>query len=223
MKKRLTLAGGAVELALLASGGTAKANLVVDGDFTAAPDPGTYTTYGVGTMGGWTVVSGSVDLIGTYWQAPPGGGRSVDMAGNENGTIQQTISGLTVGQNYQLSFAMSGNPDGPPGVKTLGVGLTIGGGSPITFTYTIGSNSHSDMQYQTETAVITATSTSEVLQFQDLSSGVDNPVGPPGTTPWGAVIGNVSLVPEPTTMVAGALLLLPFGASTLRALRRRTA
>jgi len=30
-------------------------------------------------------------------------------------------------------------------------------------------------------------------------------------------------VPEPTTMVAGALLLLPFGASTLRMLRRRTA
>jgi len=32
-----------------------------------------------------------------------------------------------------------------------------------------------------------------------------------------------NVVPEPTTMVAGALLLLPFGASTLRMLRRRTA
>jgi len=30
-------------------------------------------------------------------------------------------------------------------------------------------------------------------------------------------------VPEPTTLVAGALLLLPFGVSTLRMLRRRTA
>ena len=30
-------------------------------------------------------------------------------------------------------------------------------------------------------------------------------------------------VPEPTTMIAGALLLLPFGASTLRMFRRRTA
>jgi len=30
----------------------------------------------------------------------------------------------------------------------------------------------------------------------------------------------VTLVPEPTTMIAGALLLLPFGASTLRILRR---
>jgi len=32
---------------------------------------------------------------------------------------------------------------------------------------------------------------------------------------------DVSTVPEPTTMIAGALLLLPFGASTLRMLRKR--
>ena len=35
--------------------------------------------------------------------------------------------------------------------------------------------------------------------------------------------GNVSAVPEPTTMIAGALLLLPFGASTIRILRRKNA
>lgn len=33
----------------------------------------------------------------------------------------------------------------------------------------------------------------------------------------------LTAVPEPTTMIAGALLLLPFGASTLRILRKRTA
>jgi hypothetical protein len=33
----------------------------------------------------------------------------------------------------------------------------------------------------------------------------------------------VSAVPEPTTMVAGALLLLPFGASALRILRKKRA
>jgi len=40
----------------------------------------------------------------------------------------------------------------------------------------------------------------------------------------GTTSGNIkilSTVPEPTTMIAGALLLLPFGASTLRILRRR--
>jgi len=35
--------------------------------------------------------------------------------------------------------------------------------------------------------------------------------------------GNVSVVPEPTTMISGVLLLLPFGASTLRILRRNRA
>jgi hypothetical protein len=35
--------------------------------------------------------------------------------------------------------------------------------------------------------------------------------------------GSPAGVPEPTTMIAGALLLLPFGASTLRILRKRTA
>ena len=30
----------------------------------------------------------------------------------------------------------------------------------------------------------------------------------------------LAIVPEPTTMIAGALLLLPFGASTLRILRK---
>jgi hypothetical protein len=34
---------------------------------------------------------------------------------------------------------------------------------------------------------------------------------------------NVTPVPEPTTLIAGALLLLPFGASTLRVLRRNRA
>jgi hypothetical protein len=34
---------------------------------------------------------------------------------------------------------------------------------------------------------------------------------------------NITPVPEPTTLIAGALLLLPFGASTLRVLRRNRA
>jgi hypothetical protein len=43
-------------------------------------------------------------------------------------------------------------------------------------------------------------------------------------TPGAAQDQLVMVVPEPTTMIAGALLLLPFGASTLRILRKnRTA
>ena len=51
-----------------------------------------------------------------------------------------------------------------------------------------------------------------------------NPVDITITGPEGGAIFNqisvVPVVPEPTTIIAGALLLLPFGASTLRVLRR---
>jgi hypothetical protein len=50
--------------------------------------------------------------------------------------------------------------------------------------------------------------------------------GPPAY-PWNYfnTVGTLTLtpVPEPTTLISGALLLLPFGASTLRILRRRVA
>jgi choice-of-anchor C domain-containing protein len=227
MKKRLTLLVSVVALALLASGASAKANLVVNGNFddTAVGANGGFITGSYawetisapGNVGGWNVTAGSVDLIATYWQSPPGGGNSLDMAGVSSGTINQTISGLVVGQEYELTFAMSGNPDGPPTVKQLGVGLTIGGASPYAFSYTLGpNNSRQNMLYQSETEFFTATRTSELLQFQDQSSYN-------GSTAYGAVIGNISLaaVPEPSTMIAGALALLPFGVTALRNLRKR--
>ena len=38
---------------------------------------------------------------------------------------------------------------------------------------------------------------------------------------YGALVDNVQVVPEPTTILAGALLLIPFGASVIRTLRKR--
>jgi len=67
------------------------------------------------------------------------------------------------------------------------------------------------------------------IEINLFSNGASSPV-PNGTyqlyeNSGANVYGNatISPVPEPTTMTAGALLLLPFGASTLRVLRRRTA
>jgi choice-of-anchor C domain-containing protein len=190
-------------MSILPLAASAGVNLVNDPDFSQVAVSGSFTTYGVGTMGGWTVSAGSVDLIGNYWQAPPGGGQSVDMSGNQNGTISQSIT-LGAG-TYKLTFAESGNPDGPPSLKQLLVGL---GGAPAQeFDYTIGANGRGNMQWITQTAYFTVSGGNGLLQFQDISSGAgfNNPVGPVGTTPWGAVIGNVSLtaVPEPTTVVAG--------------------
>ena len=41
------------------------------------------------------------------------------------------------------------------------------------------------------------------------------------STSYAFEFDNVAVVPEPTTVLAGALLLLPFGVSTIRSLRRR--
>lgn len=61
-----------------------------------------------------------------------------------------------------------------------------------------------------ETFTLTASSDSTVLAF----SGQDTPAAGP------VYLDDVTVVPEPTTLLAGALLLLPFGASTLRLARR---
>jgi choice-of-anchor C domain-containing protein len=199
-------AAGALLLLPLA----ASANLVVDGGFEAqlASDP--FQTFSAtSTMGGWTVAAGSVDLIRDYWQ-PAADSQSVDMAGfYQNGTIQQTIA-TTPGSWYHLTFDMSGNPDGPPITKTLKVNF---GNTTLDFTFNTTGITHTSMGWQLKSGNFQANGSTTTLSLTDISE--------PGTA-FGAVVDNVSLVPvpEPTTFIAGALLLLPFGVSTLRILRK---
>jgi len=46
---------------------------------------------------------------------------------------------------------------------------------------------------------------------------------PPAYAPTVTGLATLTAVPEPTTIISGALMLLPFGASTLRILRKRVA
>jgi len=205
----------------------ASANLVADGTFTGAltgvtlDGPG-YTEVGAGgSIGGdWAVTSGSVDVIESYWQAPLGTGNSVDMAGIQNGAIAQTTINSPDAGIYMLSFYMSGNPDGPPPAKVLGV--SVNGGTAVDYTYNTVTedNSHSDMKYILETEVVNLNGGVNTLSFADLSGPAGGSWG--NTTPFGAVIGDVSLVPVPEagTLAAGTLMLLPLGISALRIARK---
>lgn len=63
--------------AVLALGlyGTAEANLITNGSFEeGAYTGGSYVTLTTGStsLTGWSVVSGSIDWIGSYWQASEG-------------------------------------------------------------------------------------------------------------------------------------------------------
>jgi len=115
-------------LAVLALAG---ATLAFSGLTNGSFESGTYLDSGSGfeqlnagdtSIDGWTVDSGSVDWIGTYWVAQDGS-KSIDMSGTDAGAISQTFA-TTIGNTYTVSFFLSGNPAGPPTVKTLDVSAT---------------------------------------------------------------------------------------------------
>jgi choice-of-anchor C domain-containing protein len=186
----------------------ANAAAVVNGSFEDGTNPGSFTTVGTGSSAitGWDVLAGSVDYIGTYWQASDGV-RSVDLSGNAIGTLGQTVTGLTAGQSYQVSFDVSRNPDGGVTPRT---GVFKAGAQTFGFSYTDASSTRANMKWETVSYSFLATGTSALISFSSDASG--------GCC-FGPALDNVSIaaVPEPASwaMMIGGFGLL--GA----ALRRR--
>jgi choice-of-anchor C domain-containing protein len=197
MRGLLTSFGAAAALFAVTSS-QASANLISDGDFNNS-NPSFQTIGAPSSFGPWTVTNGSVDLIGGYWQSPSGPNfpsgtnGSVDLDGNSPGAISQTLS-LAAG-SYELSFYLSGNPDGPPPTKQVGV--SVGNQNDVVFAYTIGGNTHSNMNYELETLFFTVSGPT-ALTFASLDTYVVPGYGP---TPYGPVIGgvDVSATPLPST------------------------
>lgn len=193
----------AVKLATLSS--SAAVNLIFNGGFESSVITSRWLTLSAGssTLTGWTISSGSIEILNnSYWQ-PSEGFQSVDTSGNSSGKIQQTI--VTVpGSTYRLTFDLAGNPDGGPTIKTLQVGLNS---SAQIFTFDTTGVSYDDMKWSARSWDFTATSSSTLLSFQNI-----------GSTPYGTAIDNVSLVviPEPTAILPMGLLILRFGLKRIR-------
>jgi len=138
------------------------------------------TSYGT-EIPSWNIVSGSVDVVySAYWQANDGSW-SIDMAGDSDGTLTQSFD-TTAGNEYHVSFALSGNPEGGPQTKTLNVGAS---GSPVqTYSYTVNfqHNPIPNMNYAQESYVFTASSSSSAITFQSV-----------GDQAWGPVIDTVAV------------------------------
>ena len=202
----------AVAVAAITSASAAwAANVVIDGDFNNSN--ATFSTISSGnSIGPWSVTSGSVDLVGGFWQSPSGPNPptgtngSVDMNGLSTGGISQGISGLTAGKTYTLTFWLSGNPDGPPATKSLDV--SIGSLANDNFTYTIGANTHSNMMYTMESVTFVAGG-SNTLSFVSQNAASD----------FGPVIGGVSIatIPEASTW---AMMLAGFAGLAFAAYRK---
>jgi choice-of-anchor C domain-containing protein len=193
-------------VALLTTGGLLPAETIVNGSFeSGCLFSGTFQTLTASNncLAGWTITSGSVDLIRTYWQSADGL-YNLDMAGNEPGAIQQTIPTL-IGQLYQVSFFLSGNPDGGGGIRTLHV--QADGGPLGIYSFSTAGRTKSNMGWIEQNYLFTATGASTALTF---ASGMTGPYGP--------ALDNVSIaaVPEP-----GGLALLAGALGALALLRRR--
>jgi choice-of-anchor C domain-containing protein len=129
---------------------------------------------------GWIVSSGSVDWVGTYWQAADGT-RSIDLDGNETqpGTISQ-IFDTHVGSTYVVTFAMSGNPDAGPALKTMTVDIDSGTPTPYSYDTGLNGTTRSAMNYLTKGYSFVATDLETTLNFTSTTDGG-----------YGAVIDNV--------------------------------
>jgi len=214
---------------LALAGSQASANLVVNGDFEAG-NTGFTSDYKYATPGSPAPISGNPNTMwdeGTYtvanniqathqyWTFGPFGdhtsGTGKMMIVNGATAPNQTVWGgtlssdLTVGQKYTLSAWVANiYPTSPPELSFSVGGQQVGG--TVTFAST--------GAWQQFTATFVAQAAQDVHLMTDINvvaSGND------------FVLDDISVtaVPEPTTCIAGALLLLPFGASTLRSLRRK--
>ena len=200
----------AIALATLLSQAAAAAT-IVNGSFEDTSPMGAFDTLTApsSALPGWTVNTGSVDFIGSYWQAAAGN-NSLDMAGNALGSISQTITGLTAGVRYMVTFAMSGNPDGRDGAKSMLVsaGNMLNG----TYEYIVGPvNERGVMKWEYMQYFFTASERSEVLTFSALTTLNTQGV-------YGPALDDISIAAVP--LPASAPLILA-GLGALAALRRR--
>jgi hypothetical protein len=221
-QKTILAVSAAGMLALtLATSAKASLNLIADGDFLT-PNLGTApSSYEYAPSGSsWTFsplidgVSGSgITYIPSDFQNSPLN-TQVGFLQTAGGTISSTdpasiSQGFTASAgSYDLSFSYAGRSyDGGNTTFTVSVDSIVVG--------TL--NPYSGQSLTPQSMNISLVSGNHTLAFTAAGvSGNDET----------AFIDNVSVsaVPEPTTMVAGALLLLPFGMSTLRILRKsRTA
>jgi len=104
--RRAWLAG----VGLLAFAAPLSAQVIVNGEMNGVAD---FSIFNGVEPSGWASIPGTTDLlnetttyVGSAWQASAGGSPFVHGAGTSYGqeSIEQVVSGLTVGQEYKISF-----------------------------------------------------------------------------------------------------------------------
>lgn len=199
MKKLLSVVVACCALAALPS----QANLVVNGDFESH---GAYNAQGwnyFDSIPGWASGDDTDLEVGrpSVYGVSGFGDAVMELDTTENVVATQVI-GATPGATYTLSFwyALRENVLQSSGsLEVYWNGLLVDTLSPNSQTMAFASYS-----------VLAGPGLNNTLEF----------MGTGTSDSYGALIDEVAVVPEPTTIVAGALLLLPFGLSAVRRFRK---
>ena len=179
MKRRSTVSAAIAVVASLVLAGSALAAFAgaTNGSFeTGTNDPGALEQLNAGSavLTGWTITTGSIDWIGTYWPAA-GGSKSLDMNGVAPGAISQVLA-TTIGKTYVVTFALSANPAGPVASYALTVGATGATSQPYSFDRAVNANTLSNMMWQAKQYSFMATSATTTLSFASgVTAGANGP------------------------------------------------
>lgn len=188
---------------------TSNANLILNGSFERpALSPGTH--FSLAAPSSWT---GTGNNYGIHNFSAPNGTYPAAQDGNQywdDSSGAHLTQGFTIATagNYLLTWFdgtfVTGN-SGSYLVKVLDNSLAVVSSQAIGYNYNNGDWHQRSMN-------LTGLATGNYFLQMGFAGG--------GTFLDNVVLDSVA-VPEPTTVIAGALLLLPFGVTTLRALRKQ--
>ncbi len=199
---------------------------LADWSYGAWPNPNAavYTYAGANGAGAFDPgVGGSIPLYGPgngfangFVDSPDGGNfLASDGEASFSGAISQTISGLTPGHQYRLSFLWAGNQylDGStlPSTSPIASSWSVSLGAQIFATPLVFYSSHGFTGWMTQSFTYTATSASEVLSFLA--------VGGPNGLPPVSLLDGVSLTGVPE-LASWAMLVLGFAGLGFAGYRR---
>jgi choice-of-anchor C domain-containing protein len=196
--RRTTLLIALITALVALTASSAAASPVLASGFEDPPLSVDFKQYVAGQQfGGWTVASGTVDVV-TYWENAEGR-QSLDLNGTAEGSVARTLPAQLL-TTYKVTFAVAGNPEGLPTVKSGKV--TVNGQQVDTFTFSVAGKNIHNMGWVYRSFYFTnLLSTSSVLQFSSTSPSI-----------WGPVLDDVKVE-------SCLLILCPASASTVNRIR----